>query len=341
MPLGATLTVVWASGCANDAQNSKKKQLSEGSGGRDALYSDGDVAEESDNPFLSTTGSNSTKTPAASKPPSWSLPGAPRTAPRIATNAQDLASDQASAGGKSTDSSTPTKSATEDGDKRWGVILLTFSGEDHKELADAACLQLRRRYSILADAFVREKSNGSIVLIGKFSGPDDPAAKPLVKSVQALTDGDQRPFARSFLTRVDAARQGPMGAFDLRRARLENPGVRTIYSVEVAVWSDFGSNEISLEQIRSKAEGYAKQLRAQGLPAFYNHDDDRRMSIVTIGLFGADAYDAKSTLYSDEVQAIKDRFPKLMVNGEELLKPIRKGSQETVAEKSLLVEVPH
>ena len=69
-------------------------------------------------------------------------------------------------------------------------------------------------------------------------------------------------------------------------------------------------------------------MRAQGLPAFFHHDDDRRMSMVTVGLFGEDAYDAKTTLYSDEVMAIKKRFPKLKVNGEDLLKPIRKGSQE-------------
>jgi hypothetical protein len=62
--------------------------------------------------------------------------------------------------------------------------------------------------------------------------------------------------------------------------------------------------------------------------------------MVTVGLFGEDAYDAKTTLYSDEVMAIKKRFPKLKVNGEELLKPIRKGSQETVAEATLMIEVP-
>jgi len=177
-------------------------------------------------------------------------------------------------------------------------------------------------------------------MVGRFTGTDDPAAIPMVKQVQALTDGNERPFARSFLSRVDTARVGPLGAFDLRRARLANPNARTLYSMEVAVWSDFGSGEITLEEIRRKAEAYTAQLRAQGLPAFFHHDDDRRMSMVTVGLFGEDAYDAKTTLYSDEVMAIKKRFPKLKVNGEDLLKPIRKGSQETVAEKTVMIEVP-
>ena len=64
------------------------------------------------------------------------------------------------------------------------------------------------------------------------------------------------------------------------------------------------------------------------------------MSIVTIGIFGENAYNAKTTLYSDEVEAIKKRFPKLLVNGEDLLRPVRKGSKETTPETTLLVEVP-
>lgn len=177
-------------------------------------------------------------------------------------------------------------------------------------------------------------------MVGRFTGPTDLAAKPLVKEVQALVDGNDRPFARSFLSRVEAARAGSTGAFDLRRAREANPEARSLFSLEVAVWSDFGSGEISLEEIRKQAEAYTKRLRAQGFLAFYNHDDDRRMSIVTIGLFGANAYDAKTMLYSDEVDALKKKFPKLLVNGEELRRQIQKGSQETTPEGSLLVEVP-
>lgn len=224
---------------------------------------------------------------------------------------------------------------------RWGVLLLSFTGEEHLESAKAACRQLRQRYPLLKDSYVREKPNGSVVLVGRFHAVDDPAAKPLAKQVQALQDGDERPFARSFLTRVEPAKRGSSGALELRRLREENPDVRELYSLEVAVWSDFGSGEISLEEIRRQAESHTKKLRAQGYLAFYQHDDDKRMSMVTVGAFGKDAYDAKTMVYSDEVEAIRKNFPKLLVNGEELLRPVMRGSKEVTPERPILILVPN
>lgn len=219
-------------------------------------------------------------------------------------------------------------------------MLLSFTGEDHALLADAACINVRGRYPKLGKAFVRERSSGSVVAIGHFAGPSDPAVKPMLDELHAVVDGATRPFARAMLTRLQTSSESAMGAFDLRRARQANPNARALYSVEVAVWSDFGSKEISLENIRKNAEDHTKKLRTQGFTAFFHHDDDRQMSIVTIGLFGPDAYNAQTMLYSSEVEAIKKKFPKLLVNGEELRRPIRKGSQETVADASLLIEVP-
>ena len=326
-------------GCANTPKNSKKTALSEESNDPDALFSDNGIANSEESGILAGTTGKTTKSTATGKSPNWSVPGSPQTAAQPTAAIEEPISVPSKVGAKTNSQSGDSKSATKE-DRRWGIILLSFSGDDHAQLAQASCVQLRRKYPVLVDAFVREKSNGSVVMVGRFTGTDDPAAKPMVKQVQALTDGNDRPFARSFLTRVDTARTGQMGAFDLRRARLANPNTRTLYSIEVAVWSDFGSGEITVEEIRRKAEAYTAQLRAQGLPAFFNHDDDRRMSIVTIGIFGEDAYDSKTMLYSDDVMAIKKRFPKLMVNGEDLLKPIRKGSQETVPETTLMVEIP-
>lgn len=336
--------VVLTAGCADTQKNSKKVPVSQGSASQEAkdpeaLFSDEEIGDSSANTILTGTAGKTTKSSARAKSPTWSVPGSPQTTPKISPSVEESTSVAAEPVAKTDSKATASKPSAKE-DRRWGIILMTFSGEDHAQLAEAACVQLRRRYPVLIDAFVREKSNGSVVMVGRFTGTDDPTAKPLVKEVQALTDGNDRPFARSFLSRIDTARTGPMGAFDLRRARLANPTARTLYSVEVAVWSDFGSGEITVDEIRRKAEAYTARLRAQGLLAFYNHDDDRRMSIVTIGLFGEDAYNAKTTLYSDEVEAIKKKFPKLLVNGEDLLRPIRKGSQETIPETTLLVEIP-
>lgn len=332
-------TIALAVGCADTPKKPKKTAVSQESNDPDALFSDTEITNSEENGIMAGTAGKTTKSVTSAKSPTWSVPGSPQAISQPPTQIEEAPPPSAKLVREKKSSGEDSK-ATAKEDRRWGIILLTFSGDDHQQLAEASCVQLRRKYPLLADAFVREKSNGSVVMVGRFTGTDDPAAKPMVKQVQALIDGNDRPFARSFLTRVDTARIGPMGAFDLRRARLANPNSRSLYSIEVAVWSDFGSGEITVEEIRRKAEAYTTQLRAQGFPAFFHHDDDRRMSIVTVGLFGEEAYDAKTTLYSDEVNAVKKRFPKLMVNGEELLKPVRKGSQETVPETSLMVEVP-
>ncbi|MBM4102067.1 MAG: hypothetical protein FJ256_07395 [Phycisphaerae bacterium] len=271
----------------------------------------------------------------------FAIPGSPGGA---STSAADRRAGGAGAPTDSSAGSTAVPGETLVGDDkggRWGVLLLSFTGEEHLESAKAACRQLRQRYPLLKDSYVREKSNGSIVLVGQFTAVDDPAAKPLAKQVQALRDGDERPFARAFLTRVEPAKRGSSSALELRRLREENPDVRELYSLEVAVWSDFGSGEISLDEIRRQAEAYTKKLRAQGYMAFYQHDDDKRMSMVTVGAFGRDAYDAKTMVYSDEVEAIRKNFPKLLVNGEELLRPVMRGSKETTPERPILILVPN
>ncbi len=328
-----------AVGCAPEPQNSKKNKVSKGSTDPDALFADDSL--DDDQVGAAGGAPKSATTPKAvgpvvkKKSPTWSVPGAPQT--QAAAPPVEVANDQAAVEKPATTARETDATAA---DRRWSIVLLSFTGEDHGQLADAACINVRGRYPTLAKSFVRERSSGSVVVIGRFAGPGDPAVKPMLDELHAMVDGATRPFARAMLTRLETSSESAMGAFDLRRARQANPNARSLFSVEVAVWSDFGSREISLEAIRKSAESYTKKLRAQGFTAFFHHDDDRRMSIVTIGLFGPDAYNAQTMLYSSEVDAIKKKFPILLVNGEELRRPIRKGSQETVADTSLLIEVP-
>ncbi len=337
--LSCAVAALGALSCSPNPQDSKKNGVSKAPSDPDALFADDSPDDEAGATAKVPATKKVIGPVAKKKSPTWSVPGAPQTQPQeqtpaeaVAPESEPIATNEPVAKAKENDAATA--------DRRWSIVLLSFTGEDNAQLASAACINVRGRYPKLAKAFVRERSSGSVVVIGRFSGPSDPAVKPMLNELQAMVDGQVRPFARAMLTRLETSSESAMGAFDLRRARQANPNARALYSVEVAVWSDFGSKEISLEQIRKNAEMHAKQLRAQGLAAFYHHDDDRRMSIVTIGLFGPDAYNAQTMLYSSEVDAIKKKFPKLLVNGEELRRPIRKGSQETVADASLLIEVP-
>lgn len=331
----AALAVLLPLSCASAPQNSTKKKVSKSKPEPDQLFEDEDLSAGGAKGSAASSAKASKTPPVAKTGPKWSVPGAPQTDTRpAAVETPEVAESAQTPEGPAANG---TKTAD---DRRWSICLLSFTGEDHEQLAKAACTQVRGRYPSLDRAFVRSKGNGSAVFVGRFTAPGDPAAKPLLKEVHAITDGATRPFARAMLTRWETASGGKPGPFDMRSIRAANPDKRTIYSMEVAVWSDFGSGELSVEEIRKKAEAYTARLRTQGFAAYYNHDDDRRMSIVTIGVFGEDAYNSQTMLYSDEVEAIRKRFPKLLVNGEELQRLVRTGSTETTPEKSFLVEVP-
>jgi hypothetical protein len=224
----------------------------------------------------------------------------------------------------------------------WSVFLASFTGEDHREAAQASRDAIIRRYPALADAFVGTNSRGSMVLVGRFSGPEDAAAQARLKAVKEIQEGGQRSFGRAMLTRTATdSDQGPPGPFDLRTVRARQPK-GTLYSVQVAVWSSFGAKEVPYSEMKRAAEAYCRDLRSKGEQAYYFHDSYSRTSTVMVGVFGTDAYDSRSTLYAPEVDAVFRRFPKHLVNGDELLQPADAANPDgkKVPQAPRLVEIP-
>jgi len=224
----------------------------------------------------------------------------------------------------------------------WGVLLATVTGAESRANAMSIREQVIRRYPALKDAYVRSIPHGSVVLVGRFEGVQDPAAQAQLKLVKETMDGNVRAFPRAMLTRLGAnAAQGPPGPNDLRIVRQTRP-TQTLYTLQVAVWSAFGTDEVKMSDIKRSAENYCRQLRSEGNEAYYFHDFDTKTSTVTIGVFGTDAYDSKSTLYAPEVDAVMRKFPKHLVNGEELLVPLdpAKPQGKTMPQAPRLVEIP-
>ena len=226
---------------------------------------------------------------------------------------------------------------------RWGVVLATVGDEGHEKVAAAARDRLAASYPELKDAYVRNTDRGSVVMVGHFSGPQDPTAKPFLERIKALSpDGKAQPFARVYLSRVQSSSDA-VGPYDLSRARRKFPNTHPLFTVQVAMWSDFESNTMTAEQVRDKADAYCRMLRAKGVEAFVKHDDDKRLSIVTVGVFDSSAYDARSTLFSPQAEKVFRQFPIMLVNGEELLQPPAKGTPPgTPLSKapSTLIEIP-
>jgi len=224
----------------------------------------------------------------------------------------------------------------------WSVLLATVSGPESRATAMTIRDEVARRYPSLRDAFVRSTQRGSVVLSGRFPSPQAPEAQARLMEVKEMADGGVRAFPRAMLTRFGAgSEQGPPGPNDLRAVR-QNAPTQTLYTLQVAVWSAFGTDELKMSEIKRSAEDYCRSLRSQGHEAYYFHDFDTRTSTVTVGVFGADAYDPRSTLYAPEVEKAMRAFPKHLVNGEELLVPVdpRNPGAKTMPQAPRLVEIP-
>ena len=224
----------------------------------------------------------------------------------------------------------------------WGVLLATATGSDARATAIGLRDEIARRYPELRDAFVSSTQRGSVVMVGRFGSPKDPAAQARLGEVKKIVSDGVPVFGRAMLTRISAsANQGPPGPNDLRIVRQARPA-GDLYTLQVAVWSSFGSDEIKMSEVRQSAEDFCRQLRSQGNEAYFFHDFDTRTSTVTVGVFGSDAYDSRSTLYSPEVEAVMRKFPKHLVNGEELLVPLNPAdpASKTMPQAPRLVEIP-
>ncbi|MHC4217289.1 MAG: hypothetical protein ACYSU7_02425 [Planctomycetota bacterium] len=226
----------------------------------------------------------------------------------------------------------------------WTVVLATFSRPGHAEAAANSLRQLPAIDTKLAGgAWVHTGPGGSLVAYGRFESPQSEDAQRDLAWVKAVTLDDIPAFPQAMLSRVSLrpAARG-YGPLELMSARLRHPSVDPLYTLEIAIWSDFESGKLSIEKIRRSAEEYARTLRARGFDAYYHHDDDRRLSMVTVGLFDHTAVDQRTGFYNVAVDTLLQEFPAYLVNGEELLEPIdgRRPQRGTRVKRPVLVHVP-
>lgn len=224
----------------------------------------------------------------------------------------------------------------------WTLVLQTFSQEGHRQAAATMAQELRTAAPQLAEARVHTTSNGSMVVYGNYQSAQDPAAQRDKKAVKQITIGGRQAFPRAMLTRIRLQpAPGTMHPFALMSLRQLHPKVDPLYTLQVAVWGDFDSGKLTLEQIHRAAVAYATELRVQNFEAYFHHDDDQRLSIVTVGVFDRRAIDPQTGFFSPEVDALLRRFPAHLVNGEPLLEiRNRRDPRNRQPQTPRLVEVP-
>lgn len=233
------------------------------------------------------------------------------------------------------------RSASGEGGPRWAVLVASYTQDDHRQIATAMRDRLAERFPRLRESYVERTSGGSVILLGRFDGPDDPRAQAALREVKAIEAEGQRPFVGAMLTRT-ATSSEPPGPFDVRRLRERFPNVVPLYSLQVAAWSTFGDRQVTPASVRTAADAYVRELRAKGFEAWIHHDENTATSVVTVGHFDATAYDPRSTLYAPEVESLMRRFPRHLLNGEELLIPVdpRRPEGPKKPQGCRLVEIP-
>ena len=234
-------------------------------------------------------------------------------------------------------SATDSASAQQTQDQ-FSIVVATFTGAGHKSDANAAHASLSLRYSALAPHLrVRDRSRGSAITYGVYSGYNDDSAKQDIKMLRTITSGQ---LMLSKFKSPRARRQ--LHPHDLWTVRREYPTIVPIYTLEVAVWGDFDSGQLPRQQRRNAAEQYAAALRSKGFEAFFYHNDETELSSVTVGLFSYLALDPETGFYSLEVEAMVSRFPRRLVNGQPVLQYYNPGnpSQGSMEQKPCLAEVP-
>ena len=213
-------------------------------------------------------------------------------------------------------------------------------GPNHPIQARATRDQIAAAYPALRGAFVRAQGKGSSVWFGRFESARDSDAVATREMVRGLKlPGGQPVFPRAFFSILPD--DSPVRERDLRNLRRMYPGIDPLYSLQVACWGTFNSNELSVEEVRRSAEAYVNELRGRGHEAWYYHDPVTEKSVVTVGVFDSRAYDARSTLFSPEVEGLMDEFSVHRVNGEEVMVEMTVGDPSTrIPQPCRLVLVP-
>jgi len=226
----------------------------------------------------------------------------------------------------------------------WAVVLATFPSESgSRAAADNMMRQLQTLAPQLDELWVHSAGSGAMVVSGRYDSAENPDAQAALHRIKAVEIQGQPAFARAMLTRV---RVRPVGLathpLSLMSVRLRYPNLDPLYTLEVGIWGDFESGLLTLKQIHEKAETQTRELRNRGFEAYFYHDNDKRLSVVSVGVFDHTAIDARSGMYGPALQSLMDQFPAHLVNGETLLEPIdgRDISRGTRVQRPMPVLIP-
>lgn len=200
--------------------------------------------------------------------------------------------------------------------------------------------QATERHAGWKNLFIVHKTDHSLLYWGRYKRLDD--ARPNLKKAKAYrTPTKLRVYAKAIIVPMPG-KEDPGPA----EWRLDNAPRKWVYTVLRATFYDVP--EADYIGRRKFALDYCRQLRKEGIEAYYKHDVAQ--SIVTIGLFDASAVEfvrkgkrIQRIVRNGRVKAIFRRFPNLAVNGREKLITtidVKTGKKRKTPAPTYLTEVP-
>jgi len=268
-------------------------------------------------------------------------PGAPGTS---GTSAADAGSSRGTALPAPPPAELPTApgGAPVEASAVWAIPLATSASSNHQlEIQDKFRALVAEFPQLRPGLWVHSNERGSKIMYGRFDGVDDESARAQLAMLKSLVSGDRRPFASSFIARVELGATAHV--HDIRTLRRRLPNVNPLYTLDIATWisSDEGG-EAEWTEMKRRAEAYAAQLRAQGVEAWFYHGESQRVTSVTVGAFDRTVVNPVSGLYDDAMRDLVRRFPVRLTNGEPLMLPVnpRDRNSPLQAQEPIVVEVP-
>ncbi|MHC5114325.1 MAG: hypothetical protein ACYTGP_07845 [Planctomycetota bacterium] len=224
----------------------------------------------------------------------------------------------------------------------WGIVLRTFSGDNHRSAAANMVVNAATLDPRLARAHPHTTSNGSMVVYGVYESAESPRAQRDLKWIKDIKIRDRQVFSRAILSRITpGGTRRHYEPYELLSVRKRYANVNPLYTMQVGVWGVFDSEE-AYARVQKRAVDHTQELRGKGYEAYVHHDEDKRLSMVTVGLFDKHAVDAQSGIYAPEVERLFRDFPTHLVNGQPLEEPVNARAPQlgTRTQKPRLVLVP-
>lgn len=220
----------------------------------------------------------------------------------------------------------------------WGVLLASASGEQGLKEMEA---QRPRLAAMLgrSDVRVSRQRSGYAVVLGAHDSPSDPAAQRDLAFVKSFEVDGRRPFARAHLMppgQSAAEESKPITTAAKEEWNLavvrEGLGREAGFTLQVGVFES-----VDRPKAMRAAENWVLELRQAGEEAYFYHG--RTASMVSIGVFGREDWDALLDVAGPNVRALQRRFPTLRLERMDQ-RAGRRGKGDEPARASSLVMIP-